>query len=422
MAEINFFTKKSGEKSELCKSCFTMHMNMYEEDTFLWGLQEMDVPYIPQEWKKTREKEFDKALIKAQTSGAKDPRAAAYNMTKGNPVVFGKYLSKMKINQWKKYTWADTEKINQQEQEDEENLGCGNETITKKIQEIKEAYERGEISEAQYMTYVGKSEPPPKVETEEDKFLKSEHAEEEARQAAIDNNPYPVNEHPFEEVDLPDVSVDLTVEDKRYLAIKWGRLYTPEDWVSLEATYKEYESSFDIHNSDLERGLIQLCKLDLKLNQAMDSGDYDSYAKLYRSYDALRKSLKFTEAQNKEQKSGDFDSIGSLVAFAEKKGGAIPEWTIDAPKDVIDTIIEDNQRYLKTLWEKDPHLSQLIEDFMEKVENQKQHKLDLEKAKEQGLDEVILNDEDYTTYLDHIEEQTREDLKGYQFTEEEDEE
>ena len=109
MADTNFYQYKNGEKCELCKSCMTMHMNMYEEDTYLWALEMFDVPYIPVEWKKTREKEFEKAYNKAVTSGSKDPQTAAYNMTRGNSVVFGKYLSKMKIKQWAKYSWADNE-------------------------------------------------------------------------------------------------------------------------------------------------------------------------------------------------------------------------------------------------------------------------------------------------------------------------
>ena len=111
MADTNFYQYKNGEKCELCKSCMTMHMNMYEEDTYLWALEKFDVPYLPTEWQKTRQKEFDKAFTKVAASGAADPKQAAYNMTKGNGVVFGKYLSKMKIKQWMKYNWADSERL-----------------------------------------------------------------------------------------------------------------------------------------------------------------------------------------------------------------------------------------------------------------------------------------------------------------------
>lgn len=413
MAEVNFYTMKDGKKCELCKKCLTMHMDMYDEDTYLWALEMADVPYIPVEWKKVREKEFDKALLKAQQAGAKDPQAAAYNMTKGNSVVFGKYLSKMKINQWRKYTWADTDSLRAKEKEDENNLGIGEEEMAEKLKNIKEAYEKGEISETQYMTYVGTSEVRQETSTEE-KFLQGGDGEsltarllaERAEEAKAATMAVPT----FEDVDLPDLTADLTQEDKVYLALKWGRLYTPADWVALETTYKKYEESFDIHNADLEKGLIQLSKLDLKLNTALDSGDYESYSRLSRSYDALRKSMKFTEAQVKEEKAKDFDSIGSIVAFAEQCGGAIPEWTIDAPKDVIDTIIEDNRSYLRTLWHEDAHLAQEIEDFMARAEAARQRREDLEEAKAAGT-VVEVDDEDYKKYLNQIHGEEEQDSK-----------
>ena len=45
------------------------------------------------------------------------------------------------------------------------------------------------------------------------------------------------------------------------------------------------------------------------MNQALDSGDMDSYAKLVAAYDKLMKSAKFTEAQNKDGKSDFVDSV-----------------------------------------------------------------------------------------------------------------
>jgi len=57
----------------------------------------MDVPYIPAEWNNLRDRAF-----------AKDP------VKMNGMSVFGKYLSKMKLNQWHKYGWADSETIQAQ--------------------------------------------------------------------------------------------------------------------------------------------------------------------------------------------------------------------------------------------------------------------------------------------------------------------
>ena len=53
-------------------------------------------------------------------------------------------------------------------------------------------------------------------------------------------SPYPSNDNPFVQVDLPDVGADLTEEDKVYLATKWGQLYTDSVWVYLENKYKDF--------------------------------------------------------------------------------------------------------------------------------------------------------------------------------------
>ena len=360
MASVNFYTLKSGEKSDMCKNCETMHINNYEPETFLWLLEKYDVPYIPSEWNVLRDRAYQK-----------DP----YKMN--GMSVFGKYISKMKLKQWKNFSYADSEMLQRQEEEKAKLYGTPKEIVESRIENIKEAYERGEISQAQYLTY---------VETQPDLNV-----------PMGSKNPYPTNSD-FEQVQIPDPGAELTEEDKIFLAMKWGRLYKSEDWVALEKVYADYENSFDIHNADLEKGLIQLCKLDLKLNQALDTGDFDSYAKLYRSYDALRKSLKFTEAQNKDGDNSDFDSIGAIVAFCEKEGGFIPRYVIDAPKDVIDIIIQDNKEYLQTLIHNDTNLSQQIEQFLKKKEILLQQKEDRKLAKLKGLDTVEVTDQDYADF------------------------
>ena len=100
MAETNFYTYKDGTKCELCKACLTMHINNFEPDTYMWLLEKFDVPYIPAEWNILRDRAY-----------AKDP----YKMN--GMSVFGKYLSKMKLKQWKNFTWADTEKLQAEAEE-----------------------------------------------------------------------------------------------------------------------------------------------------------------------------------------------------------------------------------------------------------------------------------------------------------------
>lgn len=292
MAGVNFYTYKDGSKCELCKNCLTMHIDTYDESSFLWLMEKFDVPYIPAEWKVRREKEFEKAYSKAATSGSKDPTNAAYGMTKGNGVVWGKYLSQMKLKQWKNFTWADTERLKIEAEEKAKLYGTPDEQMKEKMEEMQKAFERGEISEAQWRTYNDINPELERVKSLEDKFLES-GGPDTFSPGETAASPYPVNDNPFEKVDIPDVGNELTDEDKIYLAMKWGRLYTASDWVWLEQKYNDFMNSFDIQGAARIDTLTFICKTSLKMNQALDSGDIDSYQKLSRVYDAQMKSAKF---------------------------------------------------------------------------------------------------------------------------------
>ena len=376
MAAANFYTYKDGSKCELCKPCLTMHINNFDPDTFLWLLEKFDVPYIEAEWNVLRDRAYQK-----------DP----YKMT--GMSVFGKYLSKMKLKQWKAYGWADTERLKIEADEKAKMYGQPEEIAKQQAEEIKEAYERGEISEAQYQTYSETHAPKPTFTTEDST-----------------NGVYPVNGD-FEQVELVDVGAQLTDEDKIYLATKWGRLYRADEWVSLEQLYNQFMETFDIQGAARIDTLKMICKTSLKMNQAIDCGDVDTYQKLSRVYDAMMKSAKFTEAQRKEEKSGAFDSVGQVVYFAEKEGGSIPRHEIKTPIDVVDKAIENLKKYNHDLIINDPTLSQMLENLIKRRENAIAQKKDLEEARAQGLDYIPITDQDHIDFKDMINEQKQFDWK-----------
>ena len=413
MVDTNFYTYKNGEKCELCKSCLTMHLNTYEPDTFLWLLEKFDVPYIEAEQNGKRGKEFERAYNKVLMAGKADTntaREAAYNMTKGNGVVFGKYLSQMKLKQQSKYSQADTERLKEEAEKNAREAGKIPEEIAAQLEEMKQKYLNGEISEAQYMTYADYKvvEAPP---TLEEQFLEDEKngkVKFTGGPVNLDSDPYPENSHPYEEVELVDVSADLTQEDKVYLAMKQGRFYKADEWVRLEKMYKDFMDSFDIQGAARIDTLEKICKTSLKMDQAIDAGDVDSYQKLSRVYDALMKAGKFTEAQRKEEKTGEFDSVGQIVYFAEKEGGKIPRHIIDTPLDIVDKAIDDLKAYNKNLIVNDPSLSQMLEMFIKRRENAQQHKKDLEEAEAKGED-IQIDDDDHIEFNKFIQDGYEED-------------
>ena len=133
-----------------------------------------------------------------------------------------------------------------------------------------------------------------------------------------------------------------------------------------------------------------------------------------RVYDSLRKSAKFTAAQNKEQNEDFVDSIGELVAICEKEGGFIPRFATNIPQDKVDATLEDMNKYVYKLVTQDLGFGRQIEDALKKIQIQKEMEED-EDALTSIEDSVELEDEDYENFFKDIEDQREQDeqkMKG----------
>ena len=97
LQDVNFYTRRNGVKMQKCKDCLTMFVDNFDPDSFIWILKELDIPYVPIKWNTIRDKEYAKKGLKMDGKS-----------------VLGKYISQMKLKQWKQYGWDDTEKLREQ--------------------------------------------------------------------------------------------------------------------------------------------------------------------------------------------------------------------------------------------------------------------------------------------------------------------
>ena len=361
----NNLEKYPEAKLDSCKKCISMHVDNWNPDSYLWILQECDVPYIADEWNK---------LL---ASYARD-RSKVTGMT-----ILGRYLSKMKLKQFKDYRWKDTEFL--QELAD-----------SKMEQTMKrQGYGAAEITMA--------LEKNSKITVPEEGFKEPEF---------FDSPQEDYFDRGFEKDDL---DIDLTDEDKTYLRLKWGKAYKPEEWVKLEQLYEEMMSSYDIQGAGHIDTLKLVCKTSLKANQLIDMGDVEGFQKMSKVYDSLMKSGKFTAAQNKAE-TGDFvDSIGELVELCEKQG-YIERYYIESPNDKVDLTIQDMQRYTRTLIEEETNLSLMVEKALK--DNEKEDQADAERETEGIVDDLdlsledlerVVKDQDYSDFEDFLEEEALKD-------------
>ena len=359
MDDTQFYTSNNIEKyppdgkMDVCKKCLTMHVDNWNPETYKWILQEIDVPYIKEEWNGLLERY------------GKDPKKVT------GLTIIGRYLSKMKLKQWNKYTWADTEALEKDSTE-------------KKVLNMKaQGFTEDEIQE---QLAIDRTPPKPK--------------ELEDVQAPVGTPEY---QDPEEEED--DFSDQLTEEDKLMLRLKWGRGYSWEERVRMEQLYKDMMSSYDIQGAGHKDTLIMVCKTSLKANQLIDAGDIDGFQKMQKAYDSLMKSGKFTAAQNKGE-SGEFvDSIGELVALCEKEG-FIPRYYTDGPQDKVDRTLQDLQQYTHTLVTEEMNLGNMIEASLREIVKDKEREANID-VEDSDEDEDLFNyehpeltEEDYQEYED----------------------
>lgn len=164
--------------------------------------------------------------------------------------------------------------------------------------------------------------------------------------------------------------------------------------------YNKYAQEYDL-NVDREEVLKKMCKTSLKMDEALDAGDVTGYKNLAAVFDQLRKSGKFTEAQNKDDKQQVLSSIGELVALCEQEGGIIPslpQYDPDQyPQDKIDFTLRDLKSYTYSLVSNELGLGDLIESYIEKLEKSEEDSVDLDAglvtSAEEAAGEELTDDE-----------------------------
>lgn len=367
-ATKQFFKMKTGERYPICKVCLTEHIDNNDPETFKWILELFDVPYIKDVW-------FDLGNKILAKQGPKF----------GPGSVIGQYIRTMNMTQYNKYTYKDTDKLNYEAEKKQAIAKFTQEATAADIQReehLLRRYEEGEISKAEYDTLSVNGAPKDKV--------------------------YRIgNSSDGFKLDEDEILKELSQDEQLYLATKWGTMYLPSEWISMERTYEQYASEFEM-NIDREETLKKICKVSLKMDQAIDSGDVTGAKNFAGILDTLRKSGKFTESQKKEEEQKEFDTIGELVALCEREGGIIEQFPIDPdeyPQDKIDLTIKDLKQYNHDLVVNELGLGDLIESYIQK--------LDEAAKRDQEEYDKMLNTEIEDEEMDALTDQEAEDFMHY---------
>lgn len=343
-----------------CKKCITRHVDNWDPKTYLNILEEIDVPYIEEEWTKLMKKY------------AQDPLKVT------GTTILGRYLSKMKLKQFRDYHWDDTEKIRAEKDQLKADIMA------------RQGYSGEEIEQA---------------------IAAGTMPDDLPRPAVVTHEPQEISAPVVDMIEPTYFNEDLTEEDKKYLTIKWGKTYKPYEWVQLEQYYEDMMNAFDIQTPAHIDYLKLICKTSLKAHQLIDLGDVEGFQKMSKTYDTLMKSAKFTAAQNKAE-SGEFvDSVSALVLLCEKEG-FIPRYYTDGPQDKVDRTLEDLRSYTHTLVTEELNLGTLIEGAIKTLQRQaEKDAMDDDDDDDIDDDEIfeeqvnkMLSDQDFVDFNEFLEE------------------
>lgn len=211
----------------VCKKCLTMNVDNWDPDTYLPILEEADVPYIPRVWNN---------LLK---NYCQDPEKV------NGMTVIGRYLGTMRMTQYKKWRWADTDYLQK---------------VDKNEKEV--ALRNQGKSESEIQQIITESNAP--IEKPQE-LIEKEKAAAAANSRATSSLPL-ANKPSADEL-------GLTEDDVNYLSIKWGSSYAPDEWVKLEQLWVEMNESYDIQTAGERDSLKMICKTSLKAHQLIDLGD-----------------------------------------------------------------------------------------------------------------------------------------------------
>ena len=130
---------------------------------------------------------------------------------------------------------------------------------------------------------------------------------------------------------------------------KWGNNYTIQQIEKLEKFNKDMMNSYDVKTASHKDYLKKICKVSLKMDEALDNNEVNEFQKLSTVYDNLMKSAKFTAVQRSAvDDTGGFATFSEFIEALEKEGFIEPK-KIEEDYDIVEATIADIKNYTKKL-------------------------------------------------------------------------
>ena len=163
---------------------------------------------------------------------------------------------------------------------------------------------------------------------------------------------------------IEDEIPGISDQKKRKMRERWGANYDDEALRYLEELYNGLTTTQNINGALQVDQAIKICKMSYEIdNRIREGADFD---KLLASYDKLVKAAEFTPKNVKN--INDFDSVGELVRWMEKKGWRNTFYD-KVSRDVVDETIKNIQNFNQRLYVNESGIGEEITSRLEALKN-----------------------------------------------------
>ncbi len=189
---------------------------------------------------------------------------------------------------------------------------------------------------------------------------------------------------------LEDELPGLSEQKHEELVEKWGANYDDEALQYLEQLFQGLQKTQNVAGALQTDQAYKICKISYEIDCRIRAGqDFD---KLLTSYDKFVKTAEFTPRNAKN--ASDFDSVGELVKWLERKGW-VCKYYDNVTRDIVDETIKNIQAYNQRLYVNENGIGDEITRRIEALE--RAHKLEQQQVFEASndfLDKDVSFDQD----------------------------
>ena len=174
----------------------------------------------------------------------------------------------------------------------------------------------------------------------------------------------------------------LKEQKLQQLREKWGEEYADSEILYMEDLFQGILQTQNVNGKLQTDDALKLCKISLLLNKKIRDGE--DFDKVLKSYDTLRKSADFTPKNIKN--ACDFDSVGEIFAYCEKKGWENAFYD-NTPRDTVDLVMKDIQSWTRNLYKNETGIAEDVERRINALKTADEMEASIMAVEDDGLDE-----------------------------------